>query len=81
MYLINDTFVEAEGDVSLQGYRHALEEGAETNTFISLPVVLIVTGGKKEEGRCECKDVSAKRLNAHLVTLLCKAESKLWSYI
>ena len=52
MYLVNDAFIEAERDVCLKRYGHALKERAKTDTLIPLPVVLIVAG-KKTEGNDE----------------------------
>ena len=41
-HLVNDVLVEAERDISLKRDGHPLEKRAETNSFVTLPYVLIV---------------------------------------
>lgn len=41
-HLVDDLLVEAERDVCLEGDGHPLEQWAKTNSFVSLPDILIV---------------------------------------
>ena len=47
-HLVNDLFVETEGDVRLKGDGHSLEERAKAHPLVPLPNVLVVAAPQRK---------------------------------